>query len=158
MNYGRAGIEREEEALQASAPRAGNRVAVIILRVIIFVLIAVVVCGLCLGIGAYRGIIDDSPQITDANIMPLGYASFIYDVNGSEIQKLNSVEGNRVSVSIKEIPLDMQHAIVAIEDSRFYEHNGVDPHGMIRAILVAVRCLACLMISGSGTGLPSSVY
>ena len=139
MNYGREGIEREQDALQATAPRAGNRIGVIILRIIIFILIAAVVCGLCMGFGAYRGIIEDSPQITDANIMPLGYASFIYDEDGKEIQKLNSVEGNRVSVSINEIPLDMQHAIVAIEDSRFYEHNGVDPHGMIRAVLVAVQ-------------------
>ena len=138
-NYGRSGIEQEREALQATAPRAGNRISVIILRIILFLLIAIAVAVICLGIGAYRGIIDDSPQITDANIMPLGYASFVYDQDGKEIQKLNSVEGNRISVSINEIPLNMQHAIVAIEDSRFYEHNGVDPHGMIRAILVAVQ-------------------
>ena len=139
MNFGRSGIEQEEEALQATASRAGNRIAVNIMRIIIFILIAAVVAAISLGIGAYRGIIDDSPQITDANIMPLGYASFIYDQEGTEIQKLNSVEGNRVSVSINEIPLNMQHAIVAIEDSRFYEHNGVDPHGMIRAIMVAIQ-------------------
>ena len=139
MNYGRTGIDREREELQASAPRAGNRVGVFILRVFLFLIIAVVVCGISLGIGAYRGIIDDSPQITDANIMPLGYASFVYDEEGNQIQKLNSVEGNRVSISFSEIPVDMQHAIVAIEDARFYEHNGVDPHGMIRAVLVAIQ-------------------
>ena len=139
MNYGRTGIDQEKEALQATAARAGNRVGVFILRVILFLVIAVVVCGFCLGIGAYQGIIDDSPQITDANIMPLGYASFVYDEEGNQIQKLNSVEGNRVSIPFSEIPADMQHAIVAIEDSRFYEHNGVDPHGMIRAVLVAIQ-------------------
>lgn len=139
MNFGRTGIDQEKEALQATAARAGNRVGVFILRVILFLVIAVVVCGLCLGIGAYQGIIDDSPQITDANIMPLGYASFVYDEEGNQIQKLNSVEGNRVSIPFSEIPIDMQHAIVAIEDSRFYEHNGVDPHGMIRAVLVAIQ-------------------
>ena len=139
MNYGRSGVEQEREALQATASRAGNRIAVIILRIIMFLLIAACLALLCLGIGAYRGVIDDAPQITDANIMPLGYASFVYDQDGNQIQKLNSVEGNRVSVSFKDIPLNMQHAIVAIEDSRFYEHNGVDPHGMIRAILVALQ-------------------
>ena len=139
MNYGRAGVEREREALQATASRAGNRIGLIAMRVILFMLVAACVAALCLGIGAYQGIIDDSPQITDANIMPLGYASFVYDQNGTQIQKLNSVEGNRVSISFRDIPVDMQHAIVAIEDSRFYEHNGVDPHGMIRALLVAVQ-------------------
>ena len=139
MNYGRTGIDKEKEELQATASRAGNRIGVFILRVILFLVIAAIVCIICLGFGAYQGIIDASPQITDANIMPLGYASFVYDEEGNQIQKLNSVEGNRVSIPISEIPLDMQHAIVAIEDSRFYEHNGVDPHGMIRAVLVALQ-------------------
>ncbi|MCF0145235.1 MAG: transglycosylase domain-containing protein [Eubacterium sp.] len=139
MKFSRHGIEQKREELQATAPRAGNRIVVFILRILIFLLIAVVVGGIFLFYGAYRGIIDESPQITDANIMPLGYASFVYDADGDEIQKLNSVEGNRVMISINEIPKDMQNAIVAIEDSRFYEHNGVDPHGMIRAILVAVQ-------------------
>ena len=139
MNYGRSGVEQQRDALQATAARTGNRIGVILLRVVLFLVVAAAVGVLFLGIGAYRGIIDDSPQITDANIMPLGYASFVYDQNGKEIQKLNSVEGNRVSISFADIPVNMQHAIVAIEDARFYEHNGVDPHGMIRAIIVAVR-------------------
>ncbi|QOV19615.1 transglycosylase domain-containing protein [Blautia liquoris] len=52
---------------------------------------------------------------------------------------LNSSDGNRISVSIDEIPESMQHAIVAIEDSRFYEHNGIDPQGIARAVFVAVK-------------------
>lgn len=93
---------------------------------------------ICLGVGAYRGIIDSAPDISDVNIMPLGYATFVYDADGNQLQKLNSAEGNRISVSISEIPKNMQHAIVAIEDSRFYEHNGVDPRGMLRAAAVAI--------------------
>ncbi len=33
----------------------------------------------------------------------------------------------------------MQHAIVAVEDSRFYEHNGIDPRGIVRAVFVALK-------------------
>ena len=102
-------------------------------------------CGLiCFGVllggagaGAYAGIIDNAPEISDVNIMPMGNASFVYDSQGTLIQQLNSAEGNRISVSIEEIPEDMQHAIVAIEDSRFYEHNGVDSLGMLRALATA---------------------
>ena len=50
--------------------------------------------------------------------MPLGNASFIYDAGGNQVQKLTGAQ-NRVSISIEEIPLDMQHAIVAVEDARF---------------------------------------
>ncbi|MCC6095255.1 MAG: penicillin-binding protein, partial [Eubacterium sp.] len=136
MNFGKQGVQQERERLDSSAPKVTNRINITILRVIVYLLIAAAVFIICLGIGAYRGIIADAPEITDSNITPLGYASFVYDKDGNQIQKLSSAEGNRVSVSIDEIPENMQHAIVAIEDSRFYEHNGVDPHGMLRAVMV----------------------
>jgi len=138
MDLGKAGVIAEGEALESSAPRVGYRVVVVLLRALLIAFLSFIILGICMAAGAYRGIIDDTPEISDANIMPMGFASFIYDRDGNEVRKLNSVNGNRVSVSLDEIPLNMQHAIVAIEDSRFYEHNGVDPHGMIRAVIVAL--------------------
>ena len=138
MDFSRQGIQKEKNALRSTSAQTANRSAVTVLRVVLYLLIAAVVFGIAMGIGAYRGIIADTPDITDSNITPLGSATFLYDADGNQMQKLSSVEGNRVNVSLDEIPLNMQHAIVAIEDSRFYEHNGVDPHGMIRAILVAL--------------------
>ncbi|MBT0767334.1 penicillin-binding protein [Kineosporia sp. J2-2] len=43
---------------------------------------------------------------------------------------------NRVPVDLDQISPFMQNAIVAIEDERFYEHGGVDPQGLIRALVV----------------------
>ena len=43
---------------------------------------------------------------------------------------------NRKYVPLDKISLDMQHAIVAIEDSRFYEHGALDIKGTIRALIV----------------------
>src|SRR6266571_3286913 len=43
-------------------------------------------------------------------------------------------EENRDPVEIKKIPKRLQDAIVAIEDSRFYEHSGIDFHGLARAL------------------------
>ncbi|GLY19503.1 penicillin-binding protein [Kineosporia rhizophila] len=43
---------------------------------------------------------------------------------------------NRELVGIKQVSPFMQTAIVAIEDERFYEHGGVDPKGLIRALVV----------------------
>ena len=42
---------------------------------------------------------------------------------------------NRQSVSLDDVAPTMRQAIVAIEDSRFYEHHGVDPKGILRALL-----------------------
>lgn len=139
MNLGRVGIQKEKSSLESSSARLGSKTGVTALRVMLYILIALIAAIISIAVGSYRGIIDDTPNITDENIMPLGYASFIYDAEGNQIQKLSSVNGNRVSVSISDIPIDMQHAIVAIEDSRFYTHNGVDPHGIVRAVIVALQ-------------------
>jgi membrane peptidoglycan carboxypeptidase len=42
----------------------------------------------------------------------------------------------RIDKPLKDISLNMQHAIVAIEDARFFEHGGVDPQGLLRAAIV----------------------
>ena len=138
MNFSRKTIEQKAEALRADAGDRGLTAGVMAARVLLGAVLAAVCILIGLAAGAYRGIIDSAPEISDVNIMPMGYATFIYDEDGNQIEQLNSAEGNRISVSIEDIPLNMQHAIVAIEDSRFYEHNGVDYRGMLRAVVNAV--------------------
>ena len=138
MNFSREGVQKKAEKLESSAAMIEKKAGISALRVLFMSLLAFFTIIICMGIGAYRGIIDSAPEISDVNIMPMGYATFVYDADGNQLQRLSSAEGNRVSVSIADIPENMQHAIVAIEDSRFYEHNGVDPRGMMRAIAVAI--------------------
>ncbi|MCI5649656.1 MAG: PBP1A family penicillin-binding protein [Fusicatenibacter sp.] len=138
MNFGKKHVESKREELTSRSAMFGNTAGVTALRIGFALLLAFIVCAACLVLGTVRGIIDGTPDISEANIMPLGNASFIYDSEGNELQKLTGAEGNRVSISIDEIPLDMQHAIVAIEDERFYEHNGIDPSGILRAFIVGV--------------------
>lgn len=139
MNFGKKSVSGKREKINSSSAKIEKTAGVTALRVLFFGLLTIVAMGICLGIGAFRGLIDSAPDISDVNIMPMGYATFIYDSDGNEIQKLNSSDGNRISVSIDEIPESMQHAIVAVEDSRFYEHNGIDPQGIARAVFVAVK-------------------
>ena len=47
-------------------------------------------------------------------------------------------ESKRIPVKLEDIPLKMQQAFLAIEDSRFYEHQGIDPIGILRAVIVAI--------------------
>ena len=86
-----------------------------------------------MGIGSVRGVIANAPDVENVDIMPLGYATFLYDDEGNQIRKLAAPDANRLPVSIDQIPLDLQHAVVAIEDERFYEHNGIDVRGILRA-------------------------
>ena len=57
--------------------------------------------------------------------------SRILSEDGEEIAVF--YEENRTPVPLDKISKHMQHAIVAIEDERFYDHDGVDARGLIRA-------------------------
>lgn len=139
MNFGKKSVSEKHERLNSTSAKVGKSAGVTALRALFFGLMTVLAIVICLGVGAFKGLIDSAPDISDVNIMPMGYATFVYDADGNEIQKLNSSDGNRISVSIDEIPLHMQHAIVAIEDARFYEHHGIDPRGIARAVVVAIK-------------------
>jgi penicillin-binding protein 1A len=49
------------------------------------------------------------------------------------------LDEQRHDVPLSEISLDMQHAVVAVEDRRFYHHPGVDPIGISRAVVRDIR-------------------
>ncbi len=42
-------------------------------------------------------------------------------------------------MTIDQISEDLQHAVVAIEDERFYDHNGIDLKGIVRALVAVIR-------------------
>ena len=111
----------------------GKKAHVSVLRIIFISLIAILVIGGCLGIGVMKGLIDDAPDISDVNIVPVGEATFVYDADGNQLQKLTAPDSNRMPVDLDQIPKDLQYAVVAIEDERFYEHNGIDIRGILRA-------------------------
>jgi len=65
---------------------------------------------------------------------PLPQRSKILAADGSTLADIYFNE-NRVVVPITEIPDDLVYSILAIEDSRFYEHGGVDVRGLVRAFV-----------------------
>jgi 1A family penicillin-binding protein len=54
---------------------------------------------------------------------------------GADGQPWFRLDGQRHDVSLTEIAADLQHAVVAVEDRRFYRHPGIDPIGLSRAIV-----------------------
>ena len=137
-HYGEESILQKLDALPKESRLQKRKKGASALKITFFSLLGAGFIAVCLGAGAYGGIIADAPDVSEINIGPTQYATFVYDVQGNQIQQINEAQSNRIHVSIEEIPEDMQHAIVAIEDSRFYEHNGVDPRGMMRAAAVAL--------------------
>lgn len=133
MNFGKRATDKKRNALASHSAMIGKKAHVSIIRIIFISLIAVIAISTCVCLGAVNGLLDDAPDIDDVNIMPIGSATFVYDSEGNQMQKLTAPNSNRMPVSLEQIPLDLQHAVVAIEDERFYEHNGIDLRGIIRA-------------------------
>ncbi|MFZ4585555.1 MAG: PBP1A family penicillin-binding protein [Acidimicrobiia bacterium] len=87
-------------------------------------LVALGIVGVVLGGCAYRSNLPDAPRQAET--------SAIYAADGSLITQLSSQ--NRQPVTLDQIAPVMRDAIVAIEDARFYDHPGVDPRALARAL------------------------
>ena len=133
MNYGKKGVSRKEKQLTSTASLVRRKFSVIFFKTLLVFFLAAIVIGGCAGIGVFKGVIDSAPDISDIDPTPTGYLSVVLDNQGNQTAKLVASGSNRVYVTLDEIPEDLQHAFVAIEDERFYEHNGIDIKGIIRA-------------------------
>lgn len=138
MNYGKKGVARKEKQITSSALLIRKKFTVIFIKTLLVCFFAVAVIGGCAGIGAFKGIIASAPDISDIDPSPTGYLSVVLDNQGRETAKLVASGSNRVYVTLDEIPVTVQHAFVAIEDERFYDHNGIDIKGIIRAGLKGI--------------------
>lgn len=77
------------------------------------------------------GVAAEAPPIEELKPIDKGQNSVVLAADGS---RLGYVESDvlRTPVPIEEIPKDMQEATIAIEDERFYEHDGVDINAIVR--------------------------
>ena len=107
----------------------GNKIRIVI-RVMLITLLAVFAAGTVFT--AYC--IVRAPSINVLDATPHGYRSNVLDKDGDVVLTLSGEASNRVYVKLSEVPESLQKAVVAIEDERFYEHIGVDPKGIARAV------------------------
>lgn len=133
MNYSKKSTSRKQKALKSNKVRLGRKAGVVFLKTLLVLMVAVGVAGLCGGIGIVKGVIENAPDITSASVLPRGYKSTVYDAEGNKTAELIAEGTNRTYVKIENIPKHVREAFIVIEDARFYEHNGIDIKGIIRA-------------------------
>ncbi|MBE5938911.1 MAG: glycosyl transferase [Lachnospiraceae bacterium] len=131
MNFNYNNVIKKHKRLDAAPVKIATKVLVYGLRGIIIAFIAAIAIVGFMGLGVLRGIIDNAPE--EINIAPVGFQTTIYDTNGNLIETLETSGSNRSDVSIAEIPEHLQWAFIDVEDARFYQHNGIDVKGIIRA-------------------------
>ena len=133
MNYGKKGVRDKQKALHSKSAKWGRKFALTCFNVVLMAIVVAGVLVASVGFGVFRGIIDTAPDIGNINVQPTGFSTFVYDIDGNQTAKLIAENSNRIPVTMDMIPEDLAHAFVAIEDERFYEHNGIDIKGIIRA-------------------------
>ena len=138
MNYSKKGIKAKQKSLHATSTKWGKKFLLAILNLALLAILAIGIMGASMGIGIFKGVIDTSPSIANIDVTPTGFSTFVYDIEGNQIGKLIAEDSNRIPVGQDMIPENLAHAFVAIEDARFYEHNGIDIKGIFRAAYVGI--------------------
>jgi penicillin-binding protein 1A len=139
MNYGKRGVRQKQRALNSLWTKLGKMFFLAIVKAFLVALVCVGTIGICMGIGMFRGILASAPDTSNLDVTPSGYATVVYNAKGQQISKLVAENSNRSYVNISLIPQHLSDAFVAIEDERFYEHNGIDIKGIVRAGVSTIK-------------------
>lgn len=134
MNYGKKGVRAKQKALNSKTVKIEKKILLSLVKLVLVAIVGVGICGVAAGIGAFRGILASTPTIRLDAVVASGQATIVYDCEGNEIDQYVSSNSNRLRVeSMDELPDYLGKAFVAIEDERFYLHNGIDFKSMLRA-------------------------
>ena len=140
MNYSNDSRKKTEHNNRSKAKQVKKKGKVTAFRIIVMTLIIGMFAVVGAGLGVFIGIIKSSPDPSTINIKPQGnYTSFVYDDTGTQQIASFAPADNREYASLDEIPINLQHAVIATEDERFYEHNGIDIKGIFRAIASNIK-------------------
>ena len=133
MDFSRKGVIKKQRDIKSTSKRLNSKFRITLFRLCILCFVFLGVIGVVAVSGAVKGIIESAPDIGQVNIEPNAFASHIYYSDGTLAQELIGAESNRILVSIDEIPDVLKNAFIALEDERFYDHDGIDVYGIFRA-------------------------
>ena len=115
-------------------PNFAVSVMVTFVRLCAVLLLVACVAGAGVVLGIVKAYTETAPELDLAQIDDYAQTSFFYDGQGNVITDYKGSE-DRVIVSLEEIPEMLQYAFVAVEDARFFSHNGVDVKRIVGAFV-----------------------
>lgn len=108
-----------------------------IAKLILSTLLTLFILG-CVAVGmVYVQFKSELPDVESLKTVELQQPMQIYTSDGKLIGEVG--EQRRVPVKLENIPEKLIQAVLATEDSRFYEHHGLDPIGIARALMVTIN-------------------
>ncbi|MDO5406122.1 MAG: transglycosylase domain-containing protein [Eubacteriales bacterium] len=132
-NYGKHATEKKIQAAGSKAGKYTTRICLSFLKTGFVLCLFCVLVLVSVGAGMLFGILDGTPELNVDSIVPIGYATTVYDSAGNLTDTLVTTGSNREEATYEELPQDLIDAFVAIEDSRFWQHNGIDLRSISRA-------------------------
>ncbi len=94
-------------------------------------ILLVVIAGGIAGLMAYRSLAEGLPELDELEKYESSLVTHVYDRHGELIA--NFFTEKRILIELEEVPEFVRNATIAVEDSRFYAHHGIDPKGVLRA-------------------------
>lgn len=101
---------------------------------LLFLTLICIILGVTTIFGFYQYVKPELPDVATLKDVELQTPMQVFSQDGKLIAQFG--EKRRIPVTYDEIPQDLIHALIATEDSRFYEHPGIDPIGITRAAVV----------------------
>jgi penicillin-binding protein 1A len=134
---------------RTEAPRLRRRIRK--LRLLALLLVLFVLAGVAFSFGLVTAVGTEIPQLDPSarRVHDLDGVILGRGKNGTRVLSILNGDESRVLVTADQISPLLKQAIVAVEDKRFYAHNGVDIHGIGRAILEDIRARA--VVEGGST-------
>ena len=135
MNYGKKQVQEKIDHITNPEARQKNRFKMFLVSLFVGLFVGGVLIFASIGIGAFTEILSNTPPLENIDaISPTEMKSLVYASDGSIMQELVQSGSNRVNVTYDQLPKHLIDAFVTIEDSRFFQHDGVDVKGIIRAL------------------------
>ena len=134
MKFNSEEVQAKQKSLNSKKKKKKTSLAVRIIRAVLLTILAIICIAICAGLGVVVGIAKATPSLEEVSVAPTMYPTTILDAKGNQIVQLSAASAKRLEASLDEIPEHLKNAFIDLEDERFYEHNGIDLRGIVRAI------------------------
>lgn len=139
MNYSKKLVQERAKRLKSPSAHRKSKMHIIGVRLFLVLLVFLMCISFSAVAGILNSILASAPDINRIQVVPQGYTTTLTDNAGNTIQTLVGKNANREYVTLDQIPSSLQNAFIAIEDERFYEHNGIDLRGIARAFVTGIE-------------------
>jgi penicillin-binding protein 1A len=127
--------ERRKQASNLKGKKKGKKNPKGLFKRIFLVLVALGIVGILSGVGVFAYMVKDAPEL-DEKLLKDPISSKIYDKDKNLIGEVGAA--NRDYVNYEDIPKQVEEAFLAVEDARFYQHNGIDPIRLGGAVIANI--------------------